>query len=108
MIHVVRFEMFAAVAMKYAVFWDVTSCGSCKNRSCYVTYHHYQQGEKISHVVSDLRIRILQFLVTTNIFPRSLIIFSPTLETVSSSKTSVLTRTTQYHIPEFGIIYSSS
>jgi hypothetical protein len=25
-----RFEIFTAVAMKKAVFWDVTSCGSCK------------------------------------------------------------------------------
>jgi hypothetical protein len=28
----VRFEVFAAMAMKNGVFWDVTPCGSCKNR----------------------------------------------------------------------------
>jgi hypothetical protein len=28
----VRFEVFTAVAMKDGVFWDVTPCGSCKNR----------------------------------------------------------------------------
>jgi hypothetical protein len=28
----VRFEVFMAVTMKNAVFWDVTACGSCKNR----------------------------------------------------------------------------
>jgi hypothetical protein len=28
----VRFEVFTAVTMKYGVFWDVTTCGSCKNR----------------------------------------------------------------------------
>jgi hypothetical protein len=27
-----RFEVFMAVTMKNAVFWDVTPCGSCKNR----------------------------------------------------------------------------
>jgi hypothetical protein len=27
----VRFEVFTAVTMKNAVFWDVTPCGSCKN-----------------------------------------------------------------------------
>jgi hypothetical protein len=27
-----RFEVFTAVTMKNAVFWDVTPCGSCKNR----------------------------------------------------------------------------
>jgi hypothetical protein len=28
----VRFEVFPAVTMKNGVFWDVTLCGSCKNR----------------------------------------------------------------------------
>jgi hypothetical protein len=28
----VRFEVFKAVTMKNGVFWDVTPCGSCKNR----------------------------------------------------------------------------
>jgi hypothetical protein len=27
-----RFEVFTAVTMKNVVFWDVTPCGSCKNR----------------------------------------------------------------------------
>jgi hypothetical protein len=30
---VVRFEVFKAVNMKNDFFWDVTPCGSCKNRS---------------------------------------------------------------------------
>jgi hypothetical protein len=28
----IRFEIFTAVTMKKGVFWDVTPCGSCKNR----------------------------------------------------------------------------
>jgi hypothetical protein len=28
----VRFEVFTTVTMKNGVFWDVTLCGSCKNR----------------------------------------------------------------------------
>jgi hypothetical protein len=28
----VRFEVFTAATMKNGVFWDVTPCGSCKNR----------------------------------------------------------------------------
>jgi hypothetical protein len=28
----VRFEVLTAVTMKNVVFWDVTPCGSCKNR----------------------------------------------------------------------------
>jgi hypothetical protein len=27
-----KIEVFTAVTMKNGVFWDVTSCGSCKNR----------------------------------------------------------------------------
>jgi hypothetical protein len=33
----VRFEVFATVTMKNGVFWDVTPCGSCKNRRFGVT-----------------------------------------------------------------------
>jgi hypothetical protein len=29
---IVRFEVFTAVTMKNGAFWDVTPCGSCKNR----------------------------------------------------------------------------
>jgi hypothetical protein len=28
----VRSEVFTVVTMKNSVFWDVTPCGSCKNR----------------------------------------------------------------------------
>jgi hypothetical protein len=28
----VRFEVLTAATMKNDVFWDVTPCGSCKNR----------------------------------------------------------------------------
>jgi cytidine deaminase len=31
-VYYVRFEVFTAVTMKNGVFWDVTPCGSCKNR----------------------------------------------------------------------------
>jgi hypothetical protein len=38
-----RFEVFTAVAMKKYVSWDVTLCGSCKNRRLGGTYClHYQ------------------------------------------------------------------
>jgi hypothetical protein len=30
--HFARFEVFTVVTMKNAAFWDVTPCGSCKNR----------------------------------------------------------------------------
>jgi hypothetical protein len=31
-LHDLRFEVFTAVTMKNGVFWDVTPCGSSKNR----------------------------------------------------------------------------
>jgi hypothetical protein len=31
-IYDIRFEVFTAVTVKNAVFWDVTPCGSCKSR----------------------------------------------------------------------------
>jgi hypothetical protein len=42
----VRFEVFTAVAMKNAVFWDITPCVSCKNRRFGGTYRLHYQGEK--------------------------------------------------------------
>jgi hypothetical protein len=42
----VRFEVFMAVTMKNGVFWDVTPCGSCKNRRFGGTYHLLHQGDK--------------------------------------------------------------
>jgi hypothetical protein len=43
----VRFEEFIAVTMKNSVFWDVTPCDSCKDRSFGGTYHLHLQGEKL-------------------------------------------------------------
>jgi hypothetical protein len=42
----VRFEVFTAVTMKKGVFWDVTSCGSCKNRRFGGTWCLLHQGDK--------------------------------------------------------------
>jgi hypothetical protein len=34
----VRFEVFTAVTVKNGAFWDVTPCGSCKNRRSYKSH----------------------------------------------------------------------
>jgi hypothetical protein len=43
----VRFEVFTALTMKNAIFWDVAPCRSCVNRCFRGTYCLHLQGRKI-------------------------------------------------------------
>jgi hypothetical protein len=43
---------------------------------------------------------VLQLLVTANVVPSSLNLFTLMMEAIRSTETSVLTRATQRHIPE--------
>jgi hypothetical protein len=40
----VRFEIFMAVTMKNAIFWNVTPCGFCKNQCFGEMYRLHHQG----------------------------------------------------------------
>jgi hypothetical protein len=42
----VRFEVFTAVTMKKDALWDVTPCGSCKNRRFGGTWRLLHQDDK--------------------------------------------------------------
>jgi hypothetical protein len=42
--------------MKNAVFWDVTPCGSCKNKRFGGTYRLHHHGEKISEFGTALAV----------------------------------------------------
>jgi hypothetical protein len=113
---IVRFEVFMAVTMKNAFFWDVMPCGSCK-------YHVSEElsasiirvtriGEPgIALVVTGNRrtlsnntkccVRLL--LVTINV-PSSPILVTMMMEALSSSETSILAGVTRLNIPEDGTL----
>jgi hypothetical protein len=79
--------------MKNAVFWDVTPCRSCVNRRFGGTYPHHLQGRKIpgeepSWADEHADSSTLKMVV------------------ISSSETSVHTRSTRRHIPEDDILRS--
>jgi hypothetical protein len=93
-VHSVRLEIFTAVTMKNAVFWDVTRYGSCKNRF---------SEEYIASVIREKTIGEI-VLVTANVVPISPILFTLTMEAIRSSETSILTRATRRNIPEHGIL----
>jgi hypothetical protein len=87
-VFIVRFEVFTAVTMKNAVFWDVTPCRSCVNRRFGGTYRLHLQGRKIRERGTS----VIRWLRTA----------------IPSSETAVHTRSTRRHIPEDDILPCSA
>jgi hypothetical protein len=82
--------MFTVVTMKNVVFWDVMPRSSRKDRRFGGTYR--------------LHISVLQLPGSANAVPSSLSPFTLMIEAIRSAETSDLTRATQYHTPEVGIL----
>jgi hypothetical protein len=80
------------VTMKNGVFWDVTPCGSYKNRRYYT-------------IVFPRKMHRL--LVTANVVPSSPILVTLMMEALHSSETSVLTTATWRYIAEDGVLHSN-
>jgi hypothetical protein len=90
--------------MKNGVFWDVTSCGSCKNRR----FASFIRVTRIGEIGKTLAVHFVflrsvrRLLVRASVDPSSLILVT-LMEAKSSSETSVLTRATRRKIPEDAI-----
>jgi hypothetical protein len=77
-----------------AVFWDVTPCGSCKNRRFVGTCRFHHPGRRNIRERGKVLDGVGYIYSTLD------------MEAVRSSETSVSTRHTQPHIPENGILHS--
>jgi hypothetical protein len=84
--------------MKNAVFWDVSPCGSCKNRVS------EECVDSIISVKIIIGLVLLQFLVTGDVVPSSLFLSTLMMEALRSSEISIFRKATRRHIPEDDIL----
>jgi hypothetical protein len=92
--------------LKTAVSWDVTPCGSCKNRHFGGTYRLHYHGDKNRWSRKSLAVTSNRSAasvgIIANVVTSSPILLTPVMEAVRSSETLVLTRATRCNIPGDG------
>jgi hypothetical protein len=91
---IVRFEVFMAVTMKNAVFWDVATCRFCVNRRFGGTYRLNLEGRKNRAKQSPAHAGFSRADFSTL-----------KMEAIRSSETLIHTRSTWRHIPEDSILH---
>jgi hypothetical protein len=67
--------------MRNAVIWDVTSCGSCKNRRFGGTCRLHHRGEKNQRARNNVS-SVLRFLVTADVVSSSPILVTLMIEAI--------------------------
>jgi hypothetical protein len=80
-------------------FWDVTSCGSCKNRRFGGTYGFTIRVKRIGELWTTLA-------VTSN--RSTLLLDTLMMEAIRSPETSVFTRATRRNITDDGILQKNT